>query len=63
MVVSSHIESRATLGKGRGSYLNRVEEDCGDDGEDEVDEEAIVRLETEDSGGDAEERSGKTLKI
>lgn len=43
--------------------MNRVEENCGDDGEDEVDEEAMVRFEAEDSSGDAKERSRETLKI
>lgn len=43
--------------------MNRVEENCGDNGQDEVDEEAIVRFEAQDTRGDTEERSGETLEI
>ena len=41
----------------------RVEEAGNDDGEDDVEEEAAVRLEAQDAGGDAEEGGGQTLKV
>ena len=61
--VAAGVEGRAALGGGVGGDLEGVEEQRGHGGEDQVDEEAGVRLEAQDAGGDAEQRRGQALQV
>jgi hypothetical protein len=45
------------------SNLENVKEESGDEREDDVDEEAVVGLKTENSSCDSEEGSSKTVEI
>lgn len=62
-VVSTRVEWLATLGEGVWGDLEDVVEHGGDYREDEVEEEALVGLETKDASGDTEERGRKAVNV
>lgn len=61
--VPARVERRLPRGQGGGRDAEGVEEHRGQEGEDEVEDEARVGLEAEDAGGDAEERGGERLQV
>lgn len=53
--VAARVPEGLARGDGRGGDADGVEEGGGQEGEDDVEEEAVVGLEAQDAGGDAEE--------
>lgn len=61
--VPARIKQGFPRGHGLGGHADGVEEDGGQQGEDDVEKEAVVGLEAEDAGGDAEEGGCEGLEI
>lgn len=69
MEIPARVEqARLLRRRGRGEWgswghPHKVEERGGEEGEGEVEEEAAIGLEAEDTGGDAEERGREGLEV